>query len=55
MKGDERFMSGRTDITIEIMIYLSAFFATIAASALVAALDISWHSVIRTLSAITGA
>ena len=54
MKGDERFLHGPGEITREIVIYLAAFFSTIALSALAAEFDLSWLDAIRALAAITG-
>ena len=53
MNEDERFSAG-ADITIEIVIYLAAFFAAVAGSALAAHLDLSWPALISALDAITG-
>ena len=55
MKSDERFMAGSPAITREIAVYLAAFFATIAGSALAAELDLSWPAAIRLLASIAGA
>ena len=51
-KPDERFMAGSPAITREITLYLAAFFATIAGSALAAEFDLSWSGAIRALTAI---
>lgn len=54
-KADERYLAGSPAITREIAIYLAAFFATIAGSALAAELDLSWPAAIRLLASLTGA
>ena len=55
MKADERFTAGSPAITREIALYLAAFFATIAGSALAAELDLSWPAAIRLLAYIADA
>ena len=52
-KADERFSAG-SEITVEIVIYLAAFFAAVAGSALAAHLDLSWPALISVLASITG-
>lgn len=53
-KADERFSAG-SEITVEIVIYLAAFFAAVAGSALAAHFDLSWPGAIRVLVAMAGA